>query len=126
MKTGTARIASGRMPARRNDRKEQPPSGSAAVFQQLREVLRRNPSLAGEVREAQTPEAASDALARIGALHGIPTSAVELRGHVTRVLAAAHSRASPVPIADEVLDRMTGGAAPQELPWKSILEKLLS
>ena len=95
--------------------------GPATVLHLLRDVLTREPALAEDVRRADSPAAAAEALARIGALRGIATDAAELRTYVTRLVATQRSQA----LSDEALDAVAGGTA-SETGWSALLLALLS
>jgi hypothetical protein len=98
------------------DRLSAPP----AIFAELRRVLQADDHLARQVLEAPGPDQASELLARIGAMNGIPTSAAEIRAHVLRLTRDMQPRALP----DSALDSVAaGGGAPT--PWRDTLRDLL-
>jgi hypothetical protein len=98
------------------------PSEAMEVFRQLRDVLVSEPALAQRLRETHTPEEAAEMLARIGAVHGIPTNATELQGHVYRLIKSAGTS----PLSDEALEGVAGGAGAVQPAWRSVFSELLS
>lgn len=71
------------------------------------------------IRAARSGQEAADALARIGALNGVPTSAAEVSQGLARLLRdVERTTQPPLDLEDRELDALVGGAAPD---WRYAL-----
>ncbi len=91
---------------------QQPMGGSrgaspADVMLQFRDLFAAKPELAVDLNAARDLDAAADALDRVGARHGIATSAAEIRGYVRRLM---KDHGADRELSSAQLDGIAGGA----------------
>jgi hypothetical protein len=77
------------------------------MIQQFRQLFVDRPELTRDLKSAPSLDAAAEALDRIGARHGIATSAAEIRSHVRRL---RQDYLADRELSSEQLDGIAAGA----------------